>query len=971
MTNFSFVLLLCLLVACDGKEEGGGGQTTGGGTSGGSTTGGTTTSPFKSNDPLFDHQWHLVNSGQTSFAKNGGVAGIDINLAKASTNGIKGNGVLIAVSDTGIEIGHEDLSQNYSAAGSKNFLLASPYTGDPTTDLNDSDNNHGTAVTGIIAAAGDNVKGGRGIAPAAKFGGFNFLATGVQQSLDRILFQMAGNFDIFNYSYGVSSVQYRPMGSSARRTSLLNAYKEGVQTGRSGKGSIYVKAAGNEFKGSVADDANIGSGWAEVYLGNSAMLETNSYPYTIIVGALNAKGIKSSYSNPGSNLWISAPGGEYGTDDPAIVTTDFTGCSKGYSDSSSTLNTFDKGTNALNSGCNYTSTMNGTSAATPAVAGVVALILQANPNLTWRDVKHILAATAKVNDPGVGAYTHPLGKDLSGHVYQQKWVTNAAGFKFHNHYGFGMVDASAATDLAKSYNILVGPFRETGWGYDSGTLDLAIPNASPAGVTHAIDVKHNYRIEGIQIKATLAHEYIDNIGIELTSPSGTKSIILNVNSNTLDLNLEDAMFLTNAFYGEKSVGNWTIKVIDALDVNPDLTRGAVGKLTNWKINILGHIDEAAQNALAPDKVGAITNANSSASLTSSPYISWPESPSPQLLRYEYCLGSNSQLCDVVAWSSNGSNNSLQLNNLTLIDGRTYYINVRVVDVTEKNSQVTSSSWLVSTAGATAPTGPNCTISPIDVSCPEYCTQIYKPYGCLEDGTNCNINPNDIGCPGTSTTVSPSWGYQYPPSGVPAGACSETYVPDGVVNAFNTRKGTITLAGATAGDIQYAPFDPDANKLLNTSSMLKSVAQAKVFFMANSVLKFRVKVKPQPAAAQAGELCYGRKMPATTIPGYTKLQYFVKIYSVDANNNFSFLDTRGPFTTAVNSCSAALDLAPYKELSPGGVVITIDQVKANQSCAGSFYTTAGFTDCNEYKNVRSYDCWSMDFEVAADGTRTFD
>ena len=120
MTNILLVLLLTLLTACDGKEEGGGGSS--GGITGGN--GGSTTSPYTSNDPLFSHQWHLINNGQAAFSKNGGVAGIDINLSKAATSGLKGSGVTIAVSDTGIEIGHEDLSLNYSATGSKNFLLA-------------------------------------------------------------------------------------------------------------------------------------------------------------------------------------------------------------------------------------------------------------------------------------------------------------------------------------------------------------------------------------------------------------------------------------------------------------------------------------------------------------------------------------------------------------------------------------------------------------------------------------------------------------------------------------------------------------------------------------------------------------------------------------------------------------------------------------------------------------------------------
>lgn len=273
-----------------------------------------------------------------------------------------------------------------------------------------------------------------------------------------------------------------------------------------------------------------------------------------------------------------------------------------------------------------------------------------------------------------------------------------------------------------------------------------------------------------------------------------------------------------------------------------------------------------------------------------------------------------------------------------------------------------------TGGTTG--GVNCSVYPLAVSCPTYCQQYPKPYGCLANGSNCNINPNASGCPGASVYINPYWGIHYPPSGEPpAGTCSEPYAPEGQPDAFNTRKGTITLAGLTTGSIEYNPLT--ASNLLNTSPMLKSVAQAKIFFMTDSVLKVRIKVKPQPFAAQSDTMCYGRNMPGVTIPGYTKLQYYIKVYGVSAGNALTLLDTKGPFTTSVNSCSDAVDLSEYQEQSPTGVAIAINQVKANQNCSGSYWTSTGWANCNIYKNVRSFDCWAMDFEVAADGTKTFD
>ena len=155
------------------------------------------------------------------------------------------------------------------------------------------------------------------------------------------------------------------------------------------------------------------------------------------------------YSSPGSSVWISAPGGDFGISYPAILTTDIMGCSKGYSSQGATANDFESG-GAFNSNCNYTSTMNGTSAATPMVSGVVAAMLSANPNLSWRDVKYILASTARQVDLNSFSIDHPFGNDLSGHIYLQGWRTNAAGFKFHNWYGFGAVNGDAAILMAKT-----------------------------------------------------------------------------------------------------------------------------------------------------------------------------------------------------------------------------------------------------------------------------------------------------------------------------------------------------------------------------------------------------------------------------------------------------------------------------------------------------------------------------------------
>lgn len=268
----------------------------------------------------------------------------------------------------------------------------------------------------------------------------------------------------------------------------------------------------------------------------------------------------------------------------------------------------------------------------------------------------------------------------------------------------------------------------------------------------------------------------------------------------------------------------------------------------------------------------------------------------------------------------------------------------------------------------------------------YCAVTPKPYGCLSNGTNCYLTPTAAGCGGSSTTVAqnPYWGMWYPPSNTePVGSCSSTYIPTGLTGAVETRKGTITLRGkgrnSTDPVTDYSPFDVEASSYQNTSSMLMSVAQAKMFFLTDSVLKLRVKVKPEPNATGSygtSGVCYGRNTGAY-LPGYTKLQYTVKVYGTSSSNAVTYLGTVGTYQTSVNNCSPAIDLSDYKEQSPTGLIVVIDNVMENKNCtkpagaSDSFWNQYGWSSCNTYNKVRSMECWSMDFEVAADGTKTFD
>ena len=386
----------------------------------------------------------------------------------------------------------------------------------------------------------------------------------------------------------------------------LQKFTNGVSNLRDGKGAIYIKSAGNGFN--TSQDVNefglsCGDG---VYDGVFSCTEQHidnrsTIPYVIIVGALGADEYKSSYTTPGAATWVSGFGGEYGYDasiyngvsgnstETAMMTVDRSSCSLGYSRTGNSSvygrNKFNlAGQNysdqtTLNSSCNYNSHFNGTSAAAPTVAGVVALMLEANPDLTWRDVKHILASTSDKVNPDVN------------HVYNSStlyaWTQNSAGYEFNNMYGFGKVNAAEAVALAQTYTAnSLGDFVTSGriekiWNDGAGT---AIPRTLGAstGLNVTKPEGSNGVVEFVRVSIAFEHQATPYIGFRLLSPNDTTLSIVqpitNVTSNGVYFDIG-----VSGFYGEDMEGTWYLRVDDHLqDAN------YTGTLYKWSIEVYGN-----------------------------------------------------------------------------------------------------------------------------------------------------------------------------------------------------------------------------------------------------------------------------------------------------------------------------------------------------------------------------------------------
>ena len=387
-------------------------------------------------------------------------------------------------------------------------------------------------------------------------------------------------------SYGVDTVS-----SMALPTSTEDALWYGLANLRDGKGAIYIQSAGNGFQTfydySTGQQASCSAAVEKGLSCQTTAMDPNFvHPAIIGVAALDASGLAASYSTAGAANWISAPGGEYGQNvtyagqgngDPAIMTTDSAGCSTGYvwSGSSSAINSFDdNGNHSENADCNYTSSFNGTSAAAPMVSGVVALMLEANPSLTWRDVKHVLATTARQVNVDRPAIT------LNEAIVEPAWTKNSAGYMFHNSYGFGAMDAKAAVAAAREYSMgTLGTYFVTR-ELSSDQLSLQFAGLDEVGDT--LSLTEVGVVESVRIKVFANHTKPSGLSVALVSPSGTRSVLLTPLNGYARWNTSQYVELsTNAFYGESIRGDWKLEIQDHLP-------GDGGVLNRWSIKVYGH-----------------------------------------------------------------------------------------------------------------------------------------------------------------------------------------------------------------------------------------------------------------------------------------------------------------------------------------------------------------------------------------------
>lgn len=456
------------------------------------------------------HLWLLYV--QNNVRKNGH----QINVIPVWDNKVTGKGVVVTVVDDGLEHTHPDVVNSYDPQASWDMNGNDP---DPFPNEADPINSHGTRCCGQIVMAMNNGVCGVGVAYDARIGAVRMLDGDVTDAIEaRSLGLQPQHIDIYTNSWGPND-DGRTMESPGPLAQ--QALMQGVSSGRGGKGSIFLFANGN---GGSADDCNA-DGYA------------NSL-YTIAIGAI---------AEDGSSPW-------YTEQCSATVAVTFSSGSAGQR----AISTID-----LHSGC--TSDHTGTSAASPMAAGMIALVLEVNSALGWRDVQYIIVRTAQItapDDPG--------------------WAKNAAGLHINPKFGFGSMDASLMVDLARTW-VPVGPhlvFRSSVQSVASSipfaTEGSGALEAKIVVSTTETDVRF---LEHVQVTVNIDASRRGSVVLELISPSGTSSTLLSRRPYDDDNTGIHWTFMTVRCWGETALGAWTLRTRFA--------EPQIGRLEDWQLILYG------------------------------------------------------------------------------------------------------------------------------------------------------------------------------------------------------------------------------------------------------------------------------------------------------------------------------------------------------------------------------------------------
>ncbi|UJR30244.1 hypothetical protein I4U23_017782 [Adineta vaga] len=419
-------------------------------------------------DELFRKQWYLENEGQFKSP-----ASHDMNVAPVWIAGYSGKNIVICIVDDGLDHPHPELVDRYRPDLSYDLNDLDDPNHDPLPRTYDNQNNHGTECAGTAAAKANNELCGVGVAYNADIAGIRILDGRITTLLEaRALTLFAADTHIKSASWGPTDDGTKMEAPGVFANAALDY---GVTHGRHGKGTLYIWASGN---GGAHDDDCGADGYV-------------SHHNVISISSINHLGETPYFIEKC----------------PSTLAVAYTG---GMHSHSGREHSFPVGVIASDVGGKCTSNFAGTSSAAPIAAGAFAILLEANPDLTYRDVMHIVTETARI----------PTLSEADD------WIINGAGHHVSDKFGFGVLDVAQMVALAQNWTN-VPPRDECYQEYTGGSV---------------------YHFRG-------------NVQITIISPSGTASELLSYRKNDAsDKGIQYFPFLTTHSWNEDPIGEWILRM---------------------------------------------------------------------------------------------------------------------------------------------------------------------------------------------------------------------------------------------------------------------------------------------------------------------------------------------------------------------------------------------------------------------------
>ncbi|NJR15184.1 MAG: S8 family serine peptidase [Calothrix sp. CSU_2_0] len=508
---------------------------------------------YKPRDPLYSEQWYLNHNNGRELA-----AGSHIAIEKAwdITRGLRS--VVVAVVDDSFDLNHPDFQGNGKIVAplnlkDNNFL--------PLPDS--SETSHGTACAGV-AVAEENGTGIAGVAPRCALMPIRTTGDLDDDSIEKIFdWAVEKGASVISCSWGAAAV-YFPL-SIRQRAAISRAATQG----RNGKGCVILFAAGNAnrpINGSVNE-----KNWVKnVLKGNTKWLSGFAvHPDAIAVSASTSFGKKAAYSNWGTNISVCAPSNNA---PPGMwfQTTGYIYTQPGIAVSLPGLGvlTADQLGAAGYDQEDFTKDFGGTSSATPVVAGVAALILSANPDLTALQVRKILQDTAdKIVDPdpdpqlGMKAGTY----DNNGH---SQW------------FGYGKVNAWKSVQAAQQLRVTGAVAVKEIIGRNNN--QVAIPDNNRQGIKSTNIITDTNFVRDIQVTVDITHDFLGDLEIYLISPNNQTCLLQSRTlgrrqklQQTYEARLHPML---SQLLNMPARGRWTLWIIDYVEQDK-------GTLNSWELKL--------------------------------------------------------------------------------------------------------------------------------------------------------------------------------------------------------------------------------------------------------------------------------------------------------------------------------------------------------------------------------------------------